>query len=723
MLNPIAKLLKIVIGIAATCVILVVGLIAFIHTDYVQERALQQVKELLSDHLQTHVDVGSAKISLFGQNVSIKDVCVEDLQQRKMLQVKELGVSLDLWRLMSHELCITAAKLDGLTAQLYKPRPDSAANYQFVIDAFKSKKDSVSTAPKPDKRADGKKEKLTLAVGKLNINRIKVSYNDTLQAELGSLFYKENRQGRKTGEIREVKTAFVQHTKKGPVDARLRIGVIDFQEQQSRALLSIDSLCYATDNHKPRRNAGKPKRGFFDAGHLDVVAKMNVRIDQMTPDSVVARLTNCQAVDRGSYLNVTNLNFDVTATKEGAHLRNVIIKMPNTTVKFNNASLTFPSKKLGRQLSYTTSLISGTTKLKDIAKTFAPVLHKFEMPVCFQTWMTGDKDGMRFRHVTIYTPDKKLTIKADGRIDGLKDKYKLHVQFDVHRMTTTGTKAEEVINQFVVRKFMMKQLKLLGRLNYQGHFDVIYKRELFRGELSTSAGKLDFHFDLDELNKYVLGTVHTEGLHLGKVMDMPDIGKVAATANFKFDVSKPRTAQMRKLKGGKLPIGHVDALVKEAKYKGIKVSNVTVVMDSDGAVAEGHLKAPGSFADLSCDFSFTNTTEMKKTKIKPHIRFNIFGKSTPEEKAAKEQRKAEKKAAKEKEKAAKEKRKAEEKAAKEKRKAEEKAAKEKLEAEEKAAKEKRKAEKKAEKEKRKAEKEAAKAARKAAKEAAKAQDQ
>ena len=459
-------------------------------------------------------------------------------------------------------------------------------------------------------------------------------------------------------------TSFVQRTKRGPVDAKLRVGHIEFQEQSMKALLNIDSLCYFTDNHLPRKNVGKPKRGFFDAGHLDVVAKMNVRIDEISADTLVAAVTHLQGIDRGSGLNVTDLNFRVGANKEGAHLRNVSVKLPNTTLKFDDAVIVFPNKKTGKKLIYSTSLISGKVKLKDISKPFSIVLSHFEMPLYLQTWMSGGADGMSFRHVKVYTGDKKLEIKADGRITGLKNKFDLLVHFDIHNMTTSGKKAEEVINQFVVKKFMMKQLNALGKLQFKGNFDVKWKREIFSGDLMTTAGDINFKFELDELNKYVFGTAQSKSLHLGKVMDMRDIGKIAAKANFKFDISKPRTALMRKQKGGKLPIGHVDAYVDEATFKGVKVTKVAVVMDSDGAVAEGSLNMPGRLLDMSCTFSFTNTNEMQKTKIKPRIGFH---KKSEDEKLAKEQEKLKKQQEKEARRVEKAAAKAEKKAAKERR--------------------------------------------------------
>lgn len=65
------------------------------------------------------------------------------------------------------------------------------------------------------------------------------------------------------------------------------------------------------------------------------------------------------------------------------------------------------------------------------------------------------------------------------------------------------------------------------------------------------------------------------------------------------------------------------------------------------------LDAPGKFVGLSCDFSFTNTSEMQKMKVKPRASLHLFGKKSDEQKAQEKTAKAAKKAAKAQRKAAK----------------------------------------------------------------------
>ena len=710
MKKTLLRVLKWVGGTLLGIVLLVVGTFLVLDTSTMQNHLLQEAIVLLKDRLQTEVRVDSISVRLFGQNASLYGVEVEDLQHRKMLELKELKVQLSVWRLLQREIKVNDVKLQGLEVNLFKPSRDSAANFQFVLDAFKKeKRDSIVKAEKAKHMP-----KLTVDVDKVWLENIKVRFNEKTGV-LGSLLYKKGKNGRQIAEIIELKGHWIAKTKKGPVENKLRIAVLDvMQEKDDKAMLQLDSICWVTNNHKPRKNTGKPKRGFFDAGHFNIVAQMNIRLDKLTKDSVEATILNCKADDPISGIHVTKLSCKVESDKKVATLKDFSISLPNTTLKFNRATLTLPSKKKNIKLQYQTSLITGRTLLKDISRVFAPVLKDFKEPLLLETRMSGDDEGMVFKDVKVSTAKKDLNISASGFIKGLKDKYKLQVHFDVHQMTAHSGSKERIISQFPVKKFMMKQLHNLGTIGYTGTFDVLWKREQFAGVLTTKPGNINFSFALNENTKYVEGTVHTDSFELGQAMDMPDLKKVACKATFKFDISKPRTAIMRRKVGGKLPMGEIYAEVNDAKYKLLHVRNTVVTIKSNGAVAEGDVNIRGKRLDVLCTFSFTNTNEMQKMKVKPKLKFHslLGGKKAKREepdvsdaelKAARIAQRAEEKVARKAERAALKAQRDEERAA---RKAEKEAAKATRQAE----KEARDAARRAEKEARKAAKAAAKAA-------------
>ena len=677
------KVLKWTMRIACILVGLVFSLlvVAFfvVNSAAFQEKLLRQTTDILKDKLQTDVQIDSVSIDLLTLDAKLYRLCVEDRQQRKMFQVDYLQADVDIWPLLNHVFRISEAKVKGLRAELHHvPHDsiDSIANYQFVIDAFKA--DSVSKVAKKPKKMSEKK--LTLVMNKFTAEDINVSYNDHAFS-FNKLLYTQTRHGKPNITIEQLSARWERINKKEwQVSNDATIGKLFLHNDDDHWLVDISNLHFHNDNHHSRKNAGKPKRGFFDLEHINAYANLKADIDYAKGDSVHGKLIECTVRDTIMGVDIRDLHTSFAYDKQHLFLKNFVVRQIDTELRFDDGRIQLPSKKENRPLTYSTSTITGRTTLKDISRTFAPVLSGFTLPLNLSVQLSGDAEGMTFRNIKVNTDDKKLSVAAHGNITNLKDKYKLRIHFDVDRMTAEGNIKERVIKQFPVKRFMMKQLNALGTLHYKGAFNVLWKKVEFQGNLGTHAGVLKFYFAIDGLTKYLSGNANTEFLEIGKVMDMPQIGPVAATATFKIDISKPRTAVMRKRLGGKLPIGQVKAHVSRASYKFVATKNLDVTIESNGAVAEGSLMAPGKLMDLSCTFSFTNTNEMHKMKINPKVKMHLFGKDDPEKAAQKAQKdslrqqKKEAKAAAKAEKAQAKADKAQAKAEEKQRKAEEKAA-------------------------------------------------
>jgi len=653
------RILKIVFGIALFFVLLVVLSVWLINMSSVQNKFLHYATDILQEKLQTKVEIDSIHVGFFSDDVGLYNLKVEDREHRPMLKLEELAVEIDMWALLKDEVQMEEISIKGLHAKLYKGKQDSVANYQFVIDAFKSKM-------KPgEKKKTTKGKQLTVDLQKLKIEDVDLVYNDSHIA-LGSLDLKQSWGNRLTGELKNIEGSWVRIKKRDSVhvDNHILIDRIVYEGQEKHASVTIDSVHWKTDNHLPHKRVAKPKRGWFDDGHMNVVAHIKVDVSHADKDSICGTLTECDANDKASGLHITDLHLKFKKIAEKLHVSDAVICMANTTLKFDKAEVQLPSKKKGIPFLFSTSNITGTTLLTDISHPFAPVLKDFKLPLWLSTKFSGTDSVLSFRDVVVKTTDNKFRAKAKGDITGLKNKYDLDVHFDILDCVVEGSSKARIINQFTVRKFMMKQLHALGTLRYKGSFDVKYKRIEFRGNIGSACGAMNFSFKLDGLNKYVTGNVLSNAFELGKAMDYPDVGRIGARAGFKIDISKERTAVMRRKVGGKLPICQVDALVYEAKYKGIKVTDVYANIVSNGAVADGKIKMKGALADIMCSFSFTDTDHMQQTKIKPGIRFHLFNNDykTDKELADHEKRKAERKAAKQKEKEEKKKQKDAEKA-------------------------------------------------------------
>lgn len=634
--RKISLTLKILGGIVGGIVLLLLVATVLLNTHAVQNKLVGMATQRLEEKLQTHVKIDDLSVNVFTQEVNLKGLEVEDQQQRKMLELERLSVNLDVTKLLARKLVISKADVEGVRARLLKPE-DGPANYQFIIDAFKSNK------PKDDQKpeeAGEKKEPFSLDIHHVKLARIDIQYNEN-KVTLDELDYNQSWLNKASGKLKRLEGQWELQTKKGPQTATFSLGTIHLTEKKGKHDVEVGGLHFALDNHLPRKNTGKPNRGWFDVGHLDVTANLQLTINHIDKDSVNATLTKFVAKDSLTGFNVKDLHFTVGATKELAHLRNIVVQQENTVLQFDSATVVLPSKKEGRRFSFQTSLIKGKTLLKDISRPFAPVLKDFKMPLELSVLFSGTDTTLVFKDIDVHTPDKRLKIDAVGGIEHLNKKEDLDIHFHVNKMTAKGTVKQEIINQFPVKKMLMKQLEALGDISYVGDVHIPYRREEFKGVLGTAVGSLTFNFAINENTKYVEGQAETKSFQLGKVLKMKDIGAVGLKGNFKIDIDKGRTAQMRKQYGGKLPIGKVNATVYEASYKGVKVKNLLVDIQSSGAQVNGDISQSNKGLDWACNFSFTDIDKPSNFKIKPKVKvkFKDLFKKKSKEKSSKEKKK------------------------------------------------------------------------------------
>ncbi len=684
----ILKIILIAVGslVALVAVLLTVGYF-ILFSPSMQSRVRQEVTELLSDRLGTKVSIDSVRYDFLRCDLQMFSMEVLDQKGVKMLEVDTVHVSMSLRKLLRKYLEINEAELLGCRVKIYKIAPDTVANYQFIVDSLKPQpKDSAT----PHKKRKYKKIEL-------DINNIKLR-NIELEYETRKLYRPPI--ARKNQAIIKLQQAMAKgknSTVNGQQEEyrwllqKIRLKELTYKRRpfgrNGKGNATIRGLHYWNDNGLPRKNTGKKHRGWFDAKHMDVDIDMDIDVRHVGSDRVDMALQRCTAKDSVTGLDVRDLHFAVSLRDNVAHISDLVLTQVNTTIQIDTVTMVLPSKKKGIKLSYNTSTIKGKTLLKDISRMFAPDLSQFSMPVELTARVEGADTAMQFKDIYVYTPDKKIEVNATGYISDMLNKYDMVVHFDVNKMRAKGDIKRKIINQFPVKKFMMKQVDMLGLITYKGNFEVLWKKVQFEGRLDTELGGLNFNFYLDVEPKYLVGQVAANNINLKKVTDNDKLGNLKCEAQFKFDISKPRTALMRKKIRGKLPMGSIKAKVHEANYKKMKFSNIHADIVSNGAIAEGDVQMKGAHVDVLCKFSFTNTDSISKMKVKPGIRFH---KMTEEYKAARDKEKAEKAAEK---KAAKEAKAAEKKAAKEAKAAEKKAAKE----AKKAAKAKAKAEKKANK--------------------------
>ena len=553
----------------AVVVCLLLVLTIGVNTSFVQGKIISLATEALSKELQTEVQIKDIDVNIFGQRVSVYGVRMQDQNRRELLHVKEIWTNFRLLPLLKGRVELKEVKISGVDILLSKPE-DGPANYQFLLDRDKKK----------GKKKKSKPSIFSLDLRHAMVSGVNVRYNDQ--------------------------------------DYLLEKAVYSFWREQRH--VDIKGLHFKTDNHKLRKNTYKPHRGYFDVGHLDLVADLGLDISRIGKDTLAGVISKCNVTDTVTGFYFNSLRAGIVYSNKQIHLSDVSFNQVSTRFDIPEADIILPDKKLDRKLHYTADSIYVRTFLKDIARPFAPVLRNFSIPLNVRVGLDGTPQSIVLRGIHVNTDDNLLMINSTGILRNLKGRdFKLH--FEVHDMVARPGIKDKIILQFPGKKHMLYQLYALGVVKYHGSFDILWRKQQFRGLLNTEKGNIDFEFQLDGNTKYLSGRASTDSLELGDLFKLKKIHDVAASATFNVDISKPRTAEIRKKKGGKLPIGEVTADISRIGYKNIHLKNIYADIESDGAVAEGTVTMKGSLTDLMLEFYFTDTEAMHQMKVKPRLKF------------------------------------------------------------------------------------------------------
>ncbi len=113
------------------------GLLLFTAMPACQRWLAAKAAGVLSDELQTEVQLGNARLGLFNR-VVLDDVLLLDQQNDTLLSAVRLSAKMDVWQLMKGRIRIENVQLFGYDLRLRRHAPDKPYNFQFILDRFAS---------------------------------------------------------------------------------------------------------------------------------------------------------------------------------------------------------------------------------------------------------------------------------------------------------------------------------------------------------------------------------------------------------------------------------------------------------------------------------------------------------------------------------------------------------------------------------------------------------
>ena len=150
-------------------IVLVLILWLLIQTPYVQNRLVDNVLKTISKNLKTTISIGSVNFSLFNK-FDINDVLVIDRSKDTLLYAGHIRFNISDWFFLKKDIAISYAGLEDVYINTY--RKDSTWNYQFIMDALSS-----------EKQSNGKPTALKLNIGALDLKKIRYTSKDEWRGE------------------------------------------------------------------------------------------------------------------------------------------------------------------------------------------------------------------------------------------------------------------------------------------------------------------------------------------------------------------------------------------------------------------------------------------------------------------------------------------------------------------------------------------------------------
>lgn len=531
-------------------VVLLVGAGWALTTERVQQWMFGKAMTMLSKHFNTRVEADSLSVNPWKGDISLYGFAMDDLKKVEMLHVDTLKVKLSMTDLLRQKVVVKKLKLSDATAVLYKEHKDSAANYQFVSDSFKKKK-------------EGSKKRKT----KNNIS-------------------------------------------------------LDLKE------ISISNVHVKWDvRDKKRKNEGRPNRGAFDANHLDATLNMTASLKSVKKDSLHANIEHLSIDDAASGLKVSKLTTTADFGKRGITLKDTHIALQKTKLTLGTVKAayrttpadTIKGTKRKTEMWLEPFGVEGDVYLQDIAAPFAPVLSHFSTPLQLSVSVDGTLDRIGFNDIKVTSMDKRLQLTAKGDLCNVaKGSKALCLHFNNISLSARNGIKEQIINHFSknIKLKMIRQMRAIGDVRFNGRMGIFYKKETFKGTLKTKFGNVNVNFVLDGKTHYMRGSLNTPSLEVGKLMNVPKVGAVGFSADYEFNIASKRYAHDENVKNGRLPQGWINASVTNAKYGILHLKRVDVNAVSNGSVATGMVFVPQKPLSIALDFVYTQTIEEQSIKVK-----------------------------------------------------------------------------------------------------------
>lgn len=163
---------RIFLWVIGSIIALLLLLVFLIRLPAVQNYIAGKVSNYLENKIGTPVDIGYINIT-FPKMLVLENVYFEDQTQDTLVSGEKIKVDIDMFKILKNTIEVQEIQLEGITAKIKRSAPDGNFNFDYIVKAFSSEKESTVTAPDTSSA-------LIFKLDKIGLQRIHFVYTDDM---------------------------------------------------------------------------------------------------------------------------------------------------------------------------------------------------------------------------------------------------------------------------------------------------------------------------------------------------------------------------------------------------------------------------------------------------------------------------------------------------------------------------------------------------------------
>jgi hypothetical protein len=308
----------------------------------------------------------------------------------------------------------------------------------------------------------------------------------------------------------------------------------------------------------------------------------NIALDVFKKDTLNAQVLSLSALEQ-SGLEITDIETHIFGSKRGVQIPSLIVKLPNSKLKLEDVELKCDSladfNKFVTKVRLNAPIALSYIALSDL-KAFAPQFKNAKGVATLKGLISGRISSLRFQKMEIKY-GKAFFLNADLDINGLPDIREAFIYGQINELNLPKTDVQDLVSELSNKPFVLpKEFDQLGMVKYKGNITGFLSNLVAYGNISTNMGSistdilLKFENHLKDLSYN--GTIKTSNFQLGRLLNNPQLGKIAFNLNTKG--TKKERASLQ---------GTITAKVPEFQFKSYSYRDIQFSGAYDGKGFDG----------------------------------------------------------------------------------------------------------------------------------------